>query len=109
MRRDLEAIYVILQGFIFNEMKSQPTIFVLDRIPNEEIQRSMTYFAPMLVNNGFARKVEAQADFSERDCYRITWKGHCFLDLYEYYVELHKSDPDSQQTASARIALLAFF
>lgn len=99
----------MLLGFIANEAKDQPTIFVPDRIPNEDAKKSMIYFAPMLISNGFIRKVEGQADFSQYDCYRITWKGHCFLDLYEYCAELHSNGPDSQQAALAQVALLSFF
>jgi hypothetical protein len=83
MRRDLKAIYAILLGVINREIEGEPTVFAPENIPNEEVSQSFAYYTSMLIENGFLRKVEAQADFAGMDCYRVTWKGHCFMDMFE--------------------------
>jgi len=67
MRRNLTAIYSILLAVANREERdSEPTVIVPERIPDEELSRSFAYFSNMLVENGFLRKVEAQADFGCR-------------------------------------------
>jgi len=107
MRRNLPAIASILQIVATNEAKGEPTVFLPERISDKDARESVTHFAPMLAANGFLRKVEAQADFQGMDCYRITWKGHCFLDLFDRYGNWQDNPPGSPMQVAAEIALLS--
>jgi len=108
MRRNLTAIYSILLAVANREERdSEPTVIVPERIPDEELSRSFAYFSNMLVENGFLRKVEAQADFGGVDCYRITWKGHCFIDMFEI-LESTMTQGTLTDTLIANLAVVSF-
>ena len=107
MKRRLTDIYSILVGVLNNEIEGEPTIFLPDQIPDEDVGKSMSYFAPMLVENGFLREVESQADFKNFKCYRITWKGHCFLDMLTIWLDTQERG-DSLEMLVADLAVSGF-
>jgi len=107
MKRTPVAISSILKVVLENETKNCPTVFVPERIPDETVRNSMTYFVPLMEKAGLLRKVEAQADFEGFDCFRITWKGHCYLDLFDLST-IAASRGNSVEILLADIALATF-
>ncbi len=109
MKRDLSFIVSILCNAAEYEAKGAPTVFVPEQMSDKQRAADMVYWGEMLVNSGFLRRVATQPDTQPWDLYRITWKGYCLIDLYEFWGEQFNSDYQSLETASARIALLSLF
>jgi len=40
------------------------------------------HFLPLLIEAGFVAEVAGQAEICDFKTYRITWKGHCLIDLF---------------------------
>lgn len=108
MRRDLKKINDILLIVLKNEIEGNPSMFAPENVPNEEDSASLSYYASMLIENGFLRKVPDQSDLYGFDCYRITWKGHCFLDLYNILCSTIV-EGTKQDTLIANIAVCGLF
>jgi hypothetical protein len=108
MKRSLSDIYAILLGVLEKEAEGSPTFFDPERIADDETREAMSYFVPMLIENGFLRKVENQPDYEGFNGYRLTWKGHCFMDLFETMANARKSK-DLSAILIADTALASFY
>jgi len=108
MRRNLPAIAAVLQHVADNQANELPAVFRLkskpENILEEQVAEMVSQLTPLLEQNGFIRKIAEQADFKGLDCYHITWKGLCFLDLFD----LAESSNEVITKASAIVALTAF-
>ena len=102
MRRRLSFITAILRCIVENEKLGEATIFRPDRML-DGTEEQFNYFAPMLADNGFIRKVVEHPEHDDV-MYRITWKGHCFLDLFDTHVAAVKGG-DSMEILLTDLAL----
>ena len=82
----------------------EPTSFAPEDIPDGSLAKEFTYFANKLSQNGFIERVEVPDDEGVK-AYRITWKGLCFMDLYEIAI---RHSNDSLEALVADIALASF-
>ena len=101
MRRDMRTIATILEWASDNETSGKPSKFEPETLSDEQIREAVSYIVPMLIDNGFLRKIADQPDFGGVPCYHITWKGHCFLDLFE----LAENSPDSAVRVASIVAI----
>jgi len=108
MRRDLSAIAAILQLVADNEANELPSVFTVKNKPEnvleEHVVEMVSQLVPFLEINGFLRKIAEQPDFRNLECYHITWKGLCFLDLFD----LAESSTEPLIKANALVVLTAF-
>ena len=105
MARNLALINDILTTIYNREIvEGEPTSFVPELVPDKNLAKEFTYFANKLSQNGFLERVEIPGCEGVK-AYRITWKGLCFLDLYEIAAR-HTSD--SLEALVADIALASF-
>ena len=104
MERDISIINDFLTSFREKEAKNEAPVFNLDVLVDDKASQIITYFVPMLVENGFLREVPDHPDFGGNKCYRITWKGHCFLDLYR----LAKTSASADIRTAALVAVTGF-
>ena len=107
MRRNLPAIAAVLQHVAHNQANELPAVFRLkskpENILEEQVAEMVSQLIPLLEQNGFIRKIAEQADFKGLECYHITWKGLCFLDLYN----LAESSDEPLVRANAIVAYTA--
>jgi hypothetical protein len=69
---------------------------------SEEFKRHLD----VLCINNFIQKCEVADDGFP---YRITWKGHCFLDVCDLYDQISKKHPsDSPQGVMVQLAMFSF-
>jgi len=109
MLRNMEVIQTILKRVLVIEAESgEPTVFRQDENSDDIGGRAMRHWAEIMEKAGLLHKVEAQADFEGLDCFRITWKGHCFIDLYTIYAKAKESG-NSLELLVASLALAAFY
>jgi hypothetical protein len=109
-RREISACVSILGVVAENEAKGNPTAFFLENLAGRdesEIDKEIAYYVPMLVDNGFLRKIADQADFDGLVHYHITWKGHCLIDLFERYGDWDNYPEGSPIQVAAEIAVLS--
>ena len=109
IRRDLPLVATILQVVAEKQAKEIPPALPTKNIPyrplDENVYNKISELAPILADNGFLRKIAEQHDFNNWDCYHITWKGQCFLDLFDYCDAL---PPGCPTRIAAEIALISF-
>ena len=106
MRRNLEKIYSLLTRALANESATgMPSVYATENADeNNDSHMRAIYFTEMLVKSGFLRQVNPQADFDNLVLLRLTWKGHCFLDLFDVFTS---SPEDSPRRVAAEMSLLS--
>jgi hypothetical protein len=83
VERNIKTINDFLTSFREKEIRNEPAIIDFSLFTDDDAaDREIIYFVQMLTANGFLREAPDQPDFDGHPCYRLTWKGHCFLDLY---------------------------
>ena len=104
MERNLTTVNKILKAFRDLEANGVPATTKIDMFSEDEISQTIRFHFKMLIDNGFLREVPDQPDFDGQKCYRITWKGLAFLDLFHIF---DASTNDFERTV-AQIALVQF-
>ena len=105
MARNLALINEILTSVYNREIvEGEPTSFVPEGISDKNLAKEFAYFGNKLAQNGFMERVEVPGCEGVK-AYRITWKGLCFLDLYEIAA---RPCSDSLEALVADIALASF-
>ena len=81
MKRDLMKIYGVLKMIDMHQDEAKGAVIPDDLAddPDFNIKR----FLPLMVEDGLVALLTPQAEMPKTRAYRLTWKGHCFIDLYE--------------------------
>jgi hypothetical protein len=101
----LDAVYGILFAMTKNEAINEATHMHPNYIPDEGSREALIHHVPLMEQGGLIRKIAELPEFKGMDGYRITWKGFCFLDLYNIWVTA-KREKDSTTALVSYVALV---
>lgn len=107
MRRNIDALCGILSAVLEFEAQGKPIAFFTEILQDESLADQFGYYRDLLVEGGLLRIINPQPEFEGKHFYRVTWKGHCFLDLYERR-RLAKREGKELESFIADIALESF-
>lgn len=107
MKRDLEAIYIIVRTIIFDTDWGYGA--QLDNERFSDINKAR-YHLQSAIDAGFVTLRPCESIDSDGRLWAMaTWKGQCFVDLYEEHEKLVKDHGKSSKKAMiARLHLLGF-
>jgi hypothetical protein len=104
MRRNLPTIYAVL-SLIDKSEKSGGAIFN-DEYLNDPDNEGDKEILSLLVQSKLTTTATSSLDPFKT--YHITWKGHCFLDLFDIWGKECQRNNFSIETLIAEIALKSF-
>jgi hypothetical protein len=119
MRRSLPAIYAILK--VIDKQEINGGVIFQDEYFADPDHKDVKEFLPLMERNELVYTItDKLKDKSNEDIvhelttHHLTWKGHCFLDLYDIWGDVCKKDNLSLNDHSiekliAKIAVTSFY
>ena len=104
--RDLTKTFLLLRSVLEHELGEDSDVVWFEHGPDSDCpegqwkQDFADFWVPILVNAGILIKVGSSPKVVKED-YRVSWKGHCFMELYNDWDKMRQADDREESKVGA--------